>query len=156
MNSPAPNQAGSRYYVVSNAAFLNATSLGKRAVDQTSTQVGSLLSPVGYYTSCVPSLAGALGNPSQPARDASGQILNPAVPAAPRAPFMVQSAGADGLYLGHGDRGAKQFADGRTIDYTINFFTDTARTGTYTDKDGKPTSIDILEKFDDVWAQGGN
>jgi prepilin-type N-terminal cleavage/methylation domain-containing protein len=149
------NDKSAKFYWAPNACFLKATALGRRAYDQTSATEGSLIggAPTTPPTDIDKSIAGFLGNPSFPYKS-SGAITNPAIPASARAPFIVHSTGADGIFLGRKDRGAKQF--GTTfIDYTANFLTPITNQ-TYTDKDGKPTNIDLLEKFDDIIGGAGN
>ncbi len=147
------NDKSARFYWASNACFLKATALGRRAYDQTSATEGSLIGGAAAPTDVDKSLAGFLGNPSFPYKNA-GVITNPAIPSAARAPFIIHSAGADGMFLGRKDRGAKQFGTS-FIDYTANFLTPITNQA-YTDKDGKPTNIDVLEKFDDIIGGAGN
>ena len=71
---------------------------------------------------------------------------------------MIQSAAQDGYFVGNKDRGRKQFSTA-WLDYQFNFVTKaggTLPTDQYTDKDGKGTTVDILNGFDDILAAGGN
>jgi prepilin-type N-terminal cleavage/methylation domain-containing protein len=153
VNAPTGSNAPSRFYWNSNAAFLQASSLGPRAADQTTLSMLRAGAPVQERRQ---SLAGILGHPSYPVKDGAGKPVNPGVPASARGPFVVHSAGADNVYFSIKDRGAKQFPNpAGPIDYLVNFFPP-GTTTPYTDKDGKNTSIDIIEKFDDVLSVGGN
>ena len=143
---------GAKFYWAQNACFLTATTTGKKAIDQSS---ASMLGVVG--TDRQVSLAGVLGSPNAPYR---GQNLNaiPTIPLSGRAPIIVQSAGIDGCYLGKKDKGANQFGPPLVppgaIHYQVNF---AAADGTpYTDRNGKPTNIDVLADFDDLFSYGGN
>jgi len=148
--SPTGNNQPSRFYWNVNAAFLQATALGTRSTNQAT---GSLL---GTNTNASQNLMGILGSPSYPYTSPAGLVI---AASAARAPFIVHSAGADNLYMGNSDRGAKQFAGG-IIDYRLNIVPDPnqvrSATNQYTDKEGKPTNIDIMALFDDVFAYGGN
>jgi prepilin-type N-terminal cleavage/methylation domain-containing protein len=152
-----PNASLARFYLASNDAFLKATNLGRSGTDQTIGVKGSLIGPAS--TDPVTSLMGALGSPSYPFHDPSNPTGTPAYATAPRAPLMIHSAGADGVYFGMRDRGAKQFP-GSVIDYKFNYASDggttMSATNQYLDKDGKPTNHDILSPFDDIIATGGN
>lgn len=153
LTSPAAaNGQASRFYWASNAAFLTATALGPRSTDQTQ---GSLLANTNNAIASE-NLMGMLGNPSYPYVDSAGIVQ---AAASARAPLTVQSAGADGFYLGVKDRGAKQFAGG-FADYRVNIVPTPGQarsaSNQYTDKDGKPSNIDVLALFDDIFAHGGN
>ncbi|MBL9032659.1 MAG: prepilin-type N-terminal cleavage/methylation domain-containing protein [Phycisphaerae bacterium] len=164
----AVNSSGavnSRYYWAPNSCFLTATALGKKAIDQTDAVSGSLLSGSGPAADLANSMIGFLGNPSYPYR-APAATTGPILPEAGRAPLVLHSAGVDGVYLGRKDRGAKQFdfSVRNWIDYQLNFVKRpngiepvgaTVNDG-YLDKDGKPTNIDILERFDDITNAGGS
>jgi competence protein ComGC len=154
----AANVQQSRFYWNSNAGFLRATGTGRRSVDQTNPQTGSLLGPAASVQDRERSMAGILGHPSFPYRPA-GSNLPPAVPGQARGTIVVHSAGADGVYFGRRDRGARQFAGG-FIDYRLNFAPDpqtaVGPTNNYTDKDNRPTNIDVTARFDDTLVVGGN
>jgi prepilin-type N-terminal cleavage/methylation domain-containing protein len=142
----------------SNAGFLRATGAGRRSIDQTNPETGSLLGPGASAQDRERSMLGVLGHPSFPYR-ATGSNMPPSVPAQGRGSIVVHSAGSDGVFFGRRDRGARQFAGG-FIDYRLNFAPDpqsaVGGTNVYTDKDGKPTNIDVTAKFDDALVVGGN
>lgn len=145
-----------RFYWNSNAGFLRATAFGRSATDQKS---GSYLGEdVAQWRE--ESLAGVLGDPNWPYKDPMNATNMPhEVPSKPRAPFMVHSAGQDGLFVGKKD-GAAQMANGY-VDYRVNFAPDVTQPigagNTWTDKDDKATNIDLMSRFfDDVLVGGGN
>jgi hypothetical protein len=164
------NDPSARFYWASNSAFLSANALGNRSYDQTrgaatlpygGSMIGSTsasgnapgVPPIDAYKS----LCGLLGSPSFPYRPPSSNV-GPTVPASARAPFIVQSAGPDGIFLGGKDRGAKQFTTGY-VDYQLNFVNRSGGTlpnDAYHDKDGKVETIDVIKAFDDIIATGGN
>jgi prepilin-type N-terminal cleavage/methylation domain-containing protein len=154
VNSSTP----AKHYWATNACFLTATSLGKKGMDQTSMSSGSMLGVNGPLSA--QSLEGALGNPNAAWRPPNNLNDLPNFRAlTSRSPFIVQSAGVDGTYFGRKDKGAKQFGAG-FIDYRVNFAPNVtlpiSATNQYTDKNGKPTNIDVLHDFDDVFGFGGN
>jgi len=149
-----------RFYWAPNAAFLCAGALGTRAYDQTGTS-GSMIGSTSASTSpqdVDKSLCGLLGNPSFPYR-APAAAQAPTVPASARAPFVLQSAGGDGIFLGKKDRGAKQFSTGY-VDYQMGFVKTSGAPETqpnfYLDKDGKRETYDVTKAFDDILTTGGN
>jgi hypothetical protein len=167
------SNAGARFYWNSNAAFLRAKATGIRSINQT-----GMLEGGGHDVSrgsilAFPnddnrrkSLIGMLGHPSFPQRN-QGVTTPPSLPAAARGTFIVHSAGGDGYYFNRQDRGARQFplydASGSIVtnsfflDYRVNFVPNVANPAVgYTDRDGRPTNVDILERFDDILAVGGN
>jgi prepilin-type N-terminal cleavage/methylation domain-containing protein len=157
------NAPSARFYWASNAAFLSATALGKRGYDQTDQARGSWIGSTSTTSAMPPidvdkSLCGFLGSPSFPYR-APGATAAPTVPAAARAPLVLHSAGADGIFLGRKDRGSTQFPS-QYVDYQMSFVN---RAGSpeqqaffYTDKDGKREIIDLTKAYDDILATGGN
>ncbi len=139
-------------YYNQNRCFLEAKSLGKKGIDQT---VESLISS-GNSSDYLESLAGALGSPAAPYKDPTKATDAPSVALKARGGLMFQSAGRDGVYLGRKDKGAKQFPTSR-IDYQFNFVNKPGgkvnnAVDQWNDKNGKPTTIDVLDKFDDLWG----
>lgn len=132
----------SAFYWGSNAAFLRSNSLGKIARDQTTS------SAIGFGAADrVESLIGVLGHPSFPARNTNE------VPGAARGRYVLHSAGQDGVYFGLADKGMKQF-DADTILYKRNIMN--ASDERYKDDQGRMTTINILDAFDDIVISGGN
>ena len=153
-SQPAP----SHFYWTSNAAFLGATAFGKRAVDQTT---GSALGAGETPANRVNSLTGALGNPNNPYKDPANTTgMAFPVPGGARAPFMLHSAGRDGLFLGKTDRGFKQFGASGYVDYRLSFAPDVnqpiSSTNQWTDKNDRGTNHDVIDRFDDLLVHGGN
>jgi prepilin-type N-terminal cleavage/methylation domain-containing protein len=172
-----PGVPVSQFYWASNACFLKAPAAGRGfnqpISDNDMTNAGSSKgSMIGGPDSAAPSVASAeairslaavLGSPSFPYRGNVAATRAANVPAAPRASFIVHSAGADGYFVGNKDKGRKQFSVGH-IDYEFNFVNKMSGTipaggqinDGYVDKDGKPTTIDVLSGFDDLLATAGN
>jgi prepilin-type N-terminal cleavage/methylation domain-containing protein len=157
MSHTAPNFAfidsssnRGRYYWNANAAFLNSNSLGKFGKDQTPVPGGgaaySLIGSGVPDNSKIDSLTGFLGSPSFPDEERDH-------PLASRGRIVIHSAGADGYYLGSKDSGFKKLKS-TTLLYERNFIG--ADGNPYTDEDGNPESIDIVEGFDDIVVTGGN
>jgi prepilin-type N-terminal cleavage/methylation domain-containing protein len=154
----SPQDAPAQFYWAPNAAFLQATAFGKRATNQAADSAIGL-----NATNQDRSLAGMLGNPNDPCKSANppDPVLGIySVPGSPRAPFMVQSAGADGVFVGKNDRGYKPFSALGFIDYRLTFAPDVntppSATNQWTDKNDKPTNRDVMTPFDDVLVHGGN
>lgn len=94
------NAARAKFYRDSNYAFINATLLGKLGINQQDPSLGTLLvNNPGAGTAGA--LGALLGNPAFPNPEAAGQ------PAEARAPIVMHSAGANGIYLGRNERGGK-------------------------------------------------
>ncbi len=145
------NKSRARYYYASNAGWLQSTSLGKGERDQTDLSLIADPAEVGH------ALTAVLGSPSFPTPvDFGGSVL----PSASRGAFIVHSAGADGVYFGRKDSGARAIGvDGVTtqLDYAFNFFSD-GHTGQdrWQDDAGLPITVDLTKGFDDILASTGN
>lgn len=140
--SPKP----ARFYLNSNICFLNATVLGTKSGNPADPDKGSLLA--GANTNDIlTSLCGLVGSPSSPrADDVKKSDPTQILPSAMRGKFIVHSAGANGMYLGRAETGAK--AVGGILYYGKNFSTGT---------NGSIVSgTDILSGFDDIIQSGGN
>ncbi len=138
------------FYWNSNAGFLNGKSVGKLAQDQ---QMLSMLGEDALTSAGATStsLTGFLGSPAYP-DDLTKSQHEDVLPTAARGDLVFHSAGADGVYLGTGTNGSKQFS-GDTIDYYRNFFN--AKGVRLTNDDGEGRTEDILGAFDDL-IQTGN
>ena len=161
-----------RYYWASNAGFLKATALGKKALDQTYVQdgkcsfLGWASNNQGITDPGSPSLEALLGSPNFPHRPPGGPIITPSngvIRAAEgRASFIIHAAGADGYYLGTGDKGRiyAMPAGSPNNEHLVYAWTqyNPAVSGrpAHTDKDGKTTNIDIIKDFDDLLSSGTN
>ncbi|MCH7961827.1 MAG: hypothetical protein IIC49_05785, partial [Planctomycetes bacterium] len=104
------------------------------------------------------SLMGLLGNPSNSnvGLTVSGSPVAPVetLPSAARGLFIIQSAGPDGIFVSSRDRGASRFKDA-IIEYWRTWYVDSSGTRV-TDENDKPSSVDIIEDFDDIVVSGGN
>ncbi len=138
-----------RYYWASNAGWLQSTAMGKSGQDQTTR---SLLSQSDKSKM----LTAALGNPNFPIpMDYDDRSV---LPGASRGAFVVHSAGADGVFFGIKDPGAKAIGIGETNTndflYARNFYTvDGDR---LKDAKGAFTTVDLVKNFDDMVSATGN
>lgn len=134
-----------RFYLASNAGVLNSTALGKMARDQ------SALSLLADGNTAQESLVGILGDPSHP----TDLNTAPVLPTLPRGRVIAVSAGPDGVFLGREDKGAA-WIQGATK-YVYNFYSkDSVSPGDrHADDDGRPTTVDVFEGFDDIFLTGG-
>jgi prepilin-type N-terminal cleavage/methylation domain-containing protein len=140
------NALPARFYWNSNAAFLNSANCGDKRINETDLTKGSLLA-LGNNTAVyglparIASMVGLLGNPSSP-NNITAASNDPAhcLPTAPRGQFVIQSAGANGTYLGRDERGGKT-ATNNALTYNLNFR-------------NQPAS-DVMADFDDVLVAGG-
>lgn len=147
-----------RYYWNSNAAWLTSSSLGKDGKDQTLTSTGGSL--LNLPNDANESLTGFLGNPGfpTPTDHTPGNVL----PSASRGGFVVHSAGADGIYFGVKDNGARALGilpgtSARPLQYAMNFYPD-GKDGsdTWKDEKGLSETIDLVAGFDDIVASTSN
>lgn len=131
----------SRFYWNQNACFLNAPALGKLQRNQ----VG--LSMLTDSTNRIANLTTVLGNPSSPV-DPS-QPRNAIIPSAARGgKFVIQSAGADGIFNSKEDKGFKSSGSAGLLPFGANFKA--------ADNTAYPKSIDVLVDFDDIIVGGGS
>ncbi len=96
-------------------------------------------------------LQAILGNPGQPnaTPDPKTAAIDTILPAGPRGRIVFQAPGSDGIFLAQRE-GAKYFKDAatRAIYYGVNI--KDAGGNFYTDSNKKATSINILDRFDDI------
>lgn len=146
-----------RFYWNSNSCFLSATGAGKKQIDM---QKQSLLGGGPGATTPVAdrmkTLAALLGNPGYPNdRSESAEDM---LPTAARGRFVVHAAGADGVYLGRNEAGAKlgfgSSPENRYLAYGLNF--KNKSDALHLDDKDQPTVIDVLDDFDDIVVSGGN
>lgn len=141
-----------RYYWASNSGWLQSKAMGKGGQDQTNPTSGSLLADSREAEN---TLTAILGNPNFPIpMDFGTDVL----PGASRGAFVVHSAGADGVFFGIKDSGAKAVGVGESnvsdFTYARNFFT---VGGTrLQDAKGAFTTIDLTMGFDDMVSVTGN
>jgi hypothetical protein len=145
-----------RYYHASNFGWLTSTSLGKGGMDQTldtsSKKFGSLLFDENTAELALTAVLGSASFPT-PINYTANNVL----PSASRGAFVVHSAGADGVYFGVRDSGARALGvDGDTqdLEYKFNFYT--GNDVRLTDEKGLDTTIDLTKGFDDILAGAGN
>lgn len=165
--SSGPNVPRAKLYWKQNERLVTSTGLGRtqsRNQDQDSfLGTGSAAGQLG----AVVSLGSALGSPSAPYRDPSAPATQaPTVATVARGALMFHSAGADGVYLARRtvdprartSNSGQAFFPNDQIEYQLNFVaapTGTLPANAWTDKDGKPTTRDLLELFDDLVAPAG-
>ena len=136
-----------RYYWNSNGAWLSATAMGKDGRDQSS---GLLADP----SKAENTLTAVLGNPNFPTPTDYDDTN--VLPGASRGGFVVHSAGADGVFVNLKDNGARAIGvtDASKLEYARNFFT--AQGGRWTDDKGLPSTIDLIQDFDDLMGSTSN
>ncbi|MBC7771345.1 MAG: prepilin-type N-terminal cleavage/methylation domain-containing protein [Pyrinomonadaceae bacterium] len=137
----APNYTRAKFYWNSNAAFLQATALGrgiKNQVEESLISTGLVDS-----TKIVASMAGLLGHPAFPVSTVPAPQFP--IPASSRSKIVFHSAGVDGVFLGAKDRGGLvATAAGGSPQHQIKVV------------DYKGSQGDPLDIFDDVITVGGN
>ncbi|MCC7387440.1 MAG: prepilin-type N-terminal cleavage/methylation domain-containing protein [Phycisphaerales bacterium] len=143
----AQSASFARYYWNSNGAWLSAKAMGRDGRDQSS---GLLADP----TKAEMTLTAVLGNPNFPTPtdyDASDVL-----PGASRGGFVVHSAGADGVFISLKDNGARAIGvtGADDLEYARNFFT--GQGGRWTDDKGLPSTIDLIQDFDDLIGSTSN
>ena len=140
-----------RFYWNSNSCFLSATGAGKKQVDMAAQ---SLLGSGTPATERLETLTALLGNPGYP-NDRTAPVAD-ILPTAARGRFVVHSPGADGVFLGRNEAGAKLGlgTSTRYLSYGLNF--KNKSDAPHLDDKDVPTVIDILDDFDDIVVSGGN
>lgn len=156
INKPA------HFYWASNAAFLNANSLGKASKSQikNGTATYSLLggkgmTPAAASNEALNSLAGVLGNPGF-AAGISSVISNPdaILPSGSRGRFIVHTADPDGYYFSSKSKGVGEIDANKGILFGYNYLLP----GGTIRKDDKAqqTNIDVTAKFEDILISSGS
>ncbi|MBX3358391.1 MAG: prepilin-type N-terminal cleavage/methylation domain-containing protein [Phycisphaeraceae bacterium] len=138
-----------RFYWAENAAFLQATNLGRLGKTQAYTAANTPSSLLGGGRSDVDlatSLAGLLGNPAFPESTAAGVAPKPA---AARGGLVFHSAGADGFYVGTTDDGGK-FAASNAGPFTPNTLAYNNPVATQAGQ----AQVDAMSRFDDIIFKG--
>lgn len=152
--------AAARFYRAGNAPFLTASSANPAAADPAVGTRGikqnkSLLSTWRPDAEIAANLTGFLGNP------ASAQNLNDTgvqyadiLPSASRASVVLHSAGKDGIYLSEEDKGAAvRGTTNPELFYGLNFRD--LGNQPLRDTQNRPTSVDIISRFDDLVQAAG-
>lgn len=177
-NNPGPfqqfvaeNSSGNNnlawFYLASNAGILRAQSMGTSGLNQSGSLASGLTSAIGEGlppASRRITLASLLASPSYTLTRGGRTIQNAPFgeifPARPRGRFIVQSAGANGLFFGTNERGwGAAVIDGpnsrpsdppvKNAIYFGSGFKDRDNRR-FESEDGGVTNIDLLEGFDDV------
>jgi prepilin-type N-terminal cleavage/methylation domain-containing protein len=160
---------GAWFYLFSNAAFLNARSLGDSGKNQALDPNAGPTSAIGLWTGVGSNyeeqsrtLAAILGSTASPVV-ATGQSIDSAAfeeiyPARPRGRFIVHSAGANGLFVGSNEQSwsANGHVGGGEFHLDFGNSFKSQSDARYTTDDGGFTSIDLLDGFDDVLSSSGN
>ena len=145
-----------RYYWASNAGWLLSESMGKGGQNQKFRTEGSKVkgSLLGKVDAADIALTAVLGNPNfaSPTNHTASTVL----PSASRGALLVHSAGADGVFFGVEDAGARGLGidDPDDFEYALNFYTPGGQR--LTDSNGVVTTIDLTQSFDDLMATAGN
>lgn len=164
-DSDATGDKPARFYWGSNSGILLSKAQGKLAIDATYDSANadrggtSLLSwgiggtPTRYQnTAALATLLALVGNPGSPnpTPDPKTATIEQMLPAAPRGKIIFHAPGSDGIFLSQKE-GARFFkGTDKAIYYGIGL-KDAGNPGSfYTDAAGKPTSINFLDRFDDI------
>lgn len=144
------------FYLASNAGFLRSNSLGQGGQNQAGPIASGVTSSIGpgaplenrriTLASLLASPSYSLTAPGQSIQNVSFQGI---YPARPRGRFIVQSAGANGIYFGTDERGWGSNAVNNRI-YFGNSFKSSSGQRFEAESGGGFTNIDLLEGFDDV------
>ncbi|MBL8885327.1 MAG: prepilin-type N-terminal cleavage/methylation domain-containing protein [Phycisphaerales bacterium] len=154
-----------RFYWGSNSGILRSKAQGKLAIDSTYDNSAqdrgstSLLAfgiggdPMNYSnTGALATLMALVGNPGtpNPTPDPKTANIEDMLPAAPRGKIIFHAPGTDGIFLSQKE-GSRFFkGNARSVYYGVGL-KDTGNPGAfYTDTAGKPTSINFLDRFDDI------
>ena len=167
--SKSSDDEQSWFYLNSNAAFLQAQSLGASGKNQAADPMLAPTSAAGYWSSGsmmleqARTLAAVLGSPSYPLTRAgvtldtvaSGEDI---YASRPRGRFIVHSAGANGYFLGSDEDGWKENARTDGSNFRLDFGSSyVSQSGNrFEGDDGSFTNVDLLEGFDDVVSTTGN
>jgi len=165
VDSGTTGDSPARFYWGSNSGILLSKAQGKLAIDTTYDSASadrgstSLLSynvqgsPSNYSnTGSLATLMALVGNPGTPHptpdAKATTTTFKQILPASARGKIIFHAPGTDGVFLSQKE-GAR-FFDGtdKAIYYGIGL-KDT-KNAVYTDGNGKPTSINFLDRFDDI------
>src|SRR5262249_18353142 len=90
-----PNKPPAKFYWASNACFLQATALGRGGANQSSSSALGLWGAANRADS----LCGMLGSPNYPNKKSGQPGSAPQYPSTARAPVVLHSAGADGVFV---------------------------------------------------------
>lgn len=151
----------SKFYWAQNAAFLQqfgagaSLGVGRTRVDQTrDPERFSLIAPSANVTDdfLAQTMAGVFGNPNSPTPlDGTGG-RDGVRPTSSRGKVIIHSAGQDNVYFGIDNQIGRtaRLNLGNRIPYWLTFFEPVTTSVRRLDANGQPTSVDILDGFDDV------
>jgi prepilin-type N-terminal cleavage/methylation domain-containing protein len=155
------NPGGSRFYWGTNAATLRSSGCGPALTNNTAysasaAELSLLAEDIGSANGAeLETLAAILGNPGNPVlaggTDLASANAQQIVPGSARGKLVFHAPGADYVYLAR-RQGAKLFDNQGAGDNTVYFGSAFKNPGggNFIGSDGKPTSRNILEAFDDV------
>jgi len=149
---PGSNSAA-RFWWAQNAGFLKATATGKNSVNQ---KTGSLLGEDVTANDRSKTLMGLLGSPNTPVQATAALATDQLLAGGPKGRVMIHSAGKDGVFLSkEGKQSTRgQMAAGGPLVYGLGLKDAAGKANV--DSEGKPTIVDILGGFDDLFVAGGN
>ena len=151
------------YYLASNDCFIGAEAdaIGFGGVNQNAFSALSVSRISGGATTPIEdedrvlTLCALLASPSYYALPTDVTLedadLHEIYPSRPRGRMLIQSAGADGYFLGTNDAGWKANADIGSGEYHLGFgFNFKNDSGRHQDEDGQYITYDVAEEFDDI------
>jgi len=166
VNAGATGDKPARFYWGSNSGILRSKAQGRLAIDSVYDSANaergntSLLSydvggtPQEYSnTGSLATLMALVGNPGTPnatpdPKD-SATSINQILPASARGKIIFHAPGSDGVFLSQKE-GARFFLDENTRAIYYGIGIKDAKKNFYTDSAGKATSINFLDRFDDI------
>lgn len=158
-DSGDPKKPG-HFYWASNAAFLNANSLGKMAKNQRYQAGGPTYSLLGGVSdnanaTVLNSLTGVLGNPGFASGVGPSPTPESIIPTGSRGRFIVHAADPDGYYFSSKSKGTGEIDVTKGILFGYNYV---LPGGTIIRKDDKnlQTNIDVTAKFEDILVSSGS
>ena len=146
-----------RFYRAQNATYLDASAVGTSRINMSGESILGGSFPGRSDDTTSRTLTTLLGSPNSPNFPPTGQpaaTYQTLLPSGPRGTFVIHSAGLDATYLAREDKKGRGYVVNNAINYGQNHLKqdNTALTG----PDGKPTSIDVAQEFDDIIMSGGN
>lgn len=160
-NSGTNGDKAARFYWGSNSGILRSKAQGKLGIDTTvkDTSNASLLAYAiegtpGEYDNqgSLATLMALVGNPGTPNPTpdpkATDTTIDQILPASPRGKIIFHAPGKDGVFLSQ-KQGARFFKDDKKAIYYGIGIKDAGK-NFYTDSNGKATSINFLDRFDDI------
>ncbi len=149
-----------KFYWASNAGWLRSTQYGVGQVNLAAGENKSLIGADAPAANApeIESLIAILGNPSFP--DDPSKPADQIYPTATRGKYVVHAAGADGVFLpetpgGSNKRRTTSLRAPNPPTRVLYGYTFKSPANTpHTDREGKPTTIDLIREFDDQVSSG--